>query len=232
MNALRQQKKFISDLRKLQTAQQNELEQNAGRTDAEVAGIEGILGKLNEQLETFGLDAGQKAVRELEKLNASESELATARQKMAELTAKQADAEAKKAEEQELQAAEDKANQAAESINQMLQTLADEVSDLRLDPEDRGKAKATRELAKLGATPEQSAQARSLMETTAGLADAGAAPAERSFSAQGGTFSSLAASMFGSGSGDPLKDISESSAETAKNTKAIAKNGNPITFGV
>lgn len=161
---IKQQKQFVEDLRKAKMKQAQEAEQAAARTEEESKGIEDILSRLNEQLETFGLDAGEKAVRELENLNANETELAEARKKLAELSAKEAAEEARKAQEEEQKRAQEEADRAAESIADMLQSLADEVSDLELDPADREKEQRLRDLRRLGANDEQLKQAADLLD--------------------------------------------------------------------
>lgn len=193
---IQQQKKFVDELRKAKRQQQMELDEFAGRTREEVTGINGILDRLNEQLETFGMDAGEKAVRELEKLNANEEELAEARQKLADLAAKESAAAAQKAAEEEQRRAEEEAASASESIAKMLQALADEVSDLKLPDADREMEKRLRELRRLGANEEQLKAARDLLLEKSGLSTDGGDVVDNSPSSQGGTFSSLAGLMF------------------------------------
>lgn len=196
---LRQQKRFVQELQAAKRAQQAEMEQFGERTQEEVAGINSVLDRLNEQLETFGMDAGEQAIRELQKLNASEEELAEARQKMADLAEKEAAAEAQKAAEEEQKRAEEEARKASESIANMLQGLADEVNDLKLPEADREMEKRLRELRRLGASQEQLEAAQKLLAEKAGLTGAGAdgKTTDNSPSSQGGTFSSLAGRMFG-----------------------------------
>lgn len=212
---IQQQRKFVEQLRAAKRAQQAESEEFAARDEEEVRGINSILDRLNEQLETFGMDAGEKAVRELEKLNANEEELAEARQKLADLADKEATAAAQKAAEDEQRRAEEEAAAASESIANMLQALADEVSDLKLPEAEREMEKRLRELSRLGANEEQLAAAKALLDEKSAMSGKGTTVTD-SPSSQGGTFSALAGLMFS----DSSKDVTKGDQEIIKAVKA------------
>lgn len=192
----KEQKKRIFELKKARQAQADVESTIAARSEEELRGIGNILERLNEDLETFGMDAGEKALRSLEKLNANEEELAEARGKLADLAAKQAAEEARQAEEQALQRAEDEAARAAEAIERMLQNLADEVDDLKVeDTDERARQALRRDLERMGAAEDKIAEAMRLLDEKLDLTRVETDP-EASPSAAGGTFSSLAGLMF------------------------------------
>ena len=125
------------------------------RAEEDVKGINKILAQMTDELETFGLDSAQKAIRELRELNASEEELAQARQLSAAIARKEAAEESRKQREKDLERARQEAERASEAIADQLQGLADTVSDLRLDPAEHGKASTLRDLRRQGASGEQ-----------------------------------------------------------------------------
>ena len=218
---IKQQEKFIKELTQAKQQHQKEIQEKSSRTIEEVTSINGILSRLNEELETFGLDAGEKAIRELKKLNANEKELATARQKLAELSAKQAEEEARKAQEEKLKRAQEKADEAAKSIADMLNNLANEVSDLKLPKSQRGMQPGIRRLESLGATPEQIERFKTLYKEMQRLRNEdGQKNNQKSISSQGGTFSSLSSLMFGR---VKEKEITEGDKLVAKGINQVKK---------
>ncbi len=228
---LKQQKKHVKELKDLKAQRERDQRTASERTEEEVAGIEKILTGLNEQLETFGLDSAQRAIRELENLNASEEELAEARKLSAEMAAKEAEAKALEEQQREAERAKAEAERATQQIADVLQQLADEVSDLQIkDPTDRAVEQQLRDLRRLGATPDQLKAAADLVRQKEGELAGPEGLGERSFTAQGGTFSSLASLAFGSGEGDALKSIEQHTADTAKHTKKMSRSSG-MTFG-
>ena len=111
-----------------------------------------IIADMREELETFGLTAGEKALRELERLNAGEEELAEARRLSAEQAQKQAEVEAEQQRQREEEQAQKEAQDAVEKIGEILRGLQEDVADLALSPAQRAVAQQLRELRKLGAS--------------------------------------------------------------------------------
>lgn len=186
----------------------------ARETAAANEDVEKSLEKMREELETFGMSSAERALRALEELNASEEQLSEARRVQSELAAKEA-AERQKAAEQQKQ----------DSIADVFQRLQDEIEDLTFDPLTRDMEKQLRELRRLGASDEQLEEARRLLEKKSALGQTSddSDPQRQSFSAPGGTFSSLSSQMFTTGG--PEDRIANATEETARNTRRLRTGG-------
>lgn len=225
---IKQQKEFVDDLRKAKAEQQQELERNSGRTDEELKGIESILGSLNEELETFGLDAGEKAVKQLEQLNANEKELAQARAALSEIEQKKA-AEAQQKKEKE------NASKVAETLESLWQDLA----DLDLSPVEKAVEDQMRALEDLGATPEQLALAEDLVRQKEQQLSSGSDPGYQANNAlEVGSSGALNAYLQATqGSGNTEQQTADNTAEIAKLQKELLRlqkkesKGSEVVFG-
>lgn len=218
------QKKHVAELERLHKAAAQEAEKNQGRPAEKVQEIESVLKGLEKQFNEFGLTGLEKMQLQLIELGATAEEMTQFFDLKEGLEQMQAD---KKAHEENQRAKEmeaEKARQAEESINTMLQNLENEVSDLKLPENEREQARRVREFEQLGATPEQIAQLKRGLAQKAELLDEPES-LKQSAQAQGGTFSSLASRIFASGSSDPMKQVADSTKETAQNTRKIARQG-------
>lgn len=204
---LKSQKKFVDDLRQARAAEAAELDANAGRTDEEMSGIEGILKGLNEELETMGLDSGQKALRTLEQLNANETELAQARGKLADIEKKTQEAAKQK-----------EAESNAQKVADTLESLWQELADMDLSPIEQAVAEQMRELEALGATPQQLALAEELLRQKEQEATSVEKPGyQESAALEVGSAAAISAFMRATqGGGTPDEKVATNTAEIAK----------------
>lgn len=242
---LEKRKKHLEDLKSAKVKNDKAVAEAAKRPPEQVKKIESAINRLNEELETFGMTAAQKTIRELHKLGATEEELSQARQKLMEISRQQAEAERRKAVEEQArmkmeeqrrkreQAAQE-AQRKAENIQAFLKRIKDQIEIAKLKPEDRAKARELQELKSLGANEQElKLAAKGIDIRNKLLADPEEAQKQK-FATEGndqqGTFSALASRAFFSGGGGPLNEIKEATKQTAKHTKKIAKNSGPQKF--
>lgn len=215
---LKTQKKFVNDLRKAQAEAAKNENQELVRTTEELSGIDSVLGGLNEQLETFGMDAGEKAVRKLETLNANEAELAEAREKLAELSLKEAEAaDAKKKEE-----ADKKAEENADKVADILNDLWMEMAETDLSAIEKTIAEQRRSLEELGATPEQLAMAEAITRQMDGEISTGEKASDNG-ALEVGTQAALSAYLKATSGGSPEEETAANTARMADLQKQMVK---------
>lgn len=177
--------------------------------------IDKFFADLEEQFDTIGLDEQSLAFRALAKLTQDEELLADARMKLIQISEKQAALD-------EQRAADEKRRANQQSIGDTLKGLRDEIADLRFPPEFREQARMLREFAELEANPQQMEELRRLLAQRQKLEQTQQqAP---TFSAQAGTFSSLASRMFVGDEKQVQKSIKNATEETARNTAEIKRN--------